>query len=112
MFPPPRSTDLPSAAQAKPSAVEDSDNWDPARETHREWSQRRILEAQRHRRAQLRRIDYYVSDEVAQIIDAQRRPGVGGDASSILDRIVLEWAARSGISQPVRARARGPSGIK
>lgn len=106
MSPPSRSSNPFSAVLAHPSALGEGDNWDPARETHAEWSRRRILEAQRHRRAQLRRIDYYVSDDAAQIIDAQRRPGVGGDASSILDRIVLEWAGRSGISRPVRARAR------
>lgn len=76
-----------------------TDHWDPAVETHGQWSRRRILEAQRYRRSQLRRIDYYVSEDAAKVIDGLRRPYVGGDYSSILDRIVQEWAAhrRSGI---------------
>jgi hypothetical protein len=45
----------------------------------------------------MRRIDYYVSPEAAEIIDRLRAPSAGGDASSILNRIVTEWADRSGI---------------
>ena len=75
------------------------ENWDPAVETHAQWRRRRALEGQRFRRSQLRRIDYYVAEEAAKVIDGLRRPYVGGDYSSILDRIVQEWAEhrRSGI---------------
>jgi hypothetical protein len=86
-----------SAAPGPPRPLGRDDSWNPALETHEAWSRRRILEAQRYRRARLRRIDYYVSDKAAKIIDAQRHQGPGGDASSILDRIVGEWAAPSGI---------------
>jgi hypothetical protein len=63
----------------------------------RAWRRERILTAQRERRAGMRRIDYYASPEADAIIDQLRTPRAGGDASSILNRIVNEWAARSGI---------------
>lgn len=70
--------------------------WDRAE--WRTWRRARALELQRERRKRLRRIDYYPSPEAATVIDALRTPVAGGDASSILDRIVAEWAAsRSGI---------------
>ena len=40
----------------------------------------------------MRRIDYYPSEEAAAIVDRFRTRSVGGDASSILNRIVAEWA--------------------
>ena len=61
------------------------------------WRRERILSLQRDRRASMRRIDYYASPEADAIIDRLRRHRAGGDASSILNRIVNEWAARSGI---------------
>src|SRR5262245_17928964 len=58
------------------------------------WRRNRILAAQRHRRARLRRIDYAdVSPEAAEIIDGVRTLGGGGDISSILNKIVVEWVA-------------------
>jgi hypothetical protein len=69
-----------------------------------------VLELQRARRASMRRIDYYVSDRAASVIDSLLAQSVGGDASSILDRIVLEWAARSGILTAPRTRARVANG--
>ena len=61
------------------------------------WRRDRILTSQRGRRAKLRRIDYAdVSPEAAEIIDRLRTRQVGGDASSILNRIVHEWAAGCG----------------
>ena len=58
------------------------------------WRRNRILTAQRSRRAKMRRIDYAdVSTEAAQIIDRLRGRIAGGDLSSILNRIVVEWAA-------------------
>jgi hypothetical protein len=57
------------------------------------WRRERILKLQRERRRGLRRIDYYPSEIAAAIIDESLTRRVGGDASSILDRIVTEWAA-------------------
>ena len=45
----------------------------------------------------MRRIDYYPSNEAAALIDRLRTRFAGGDASSILNRIVAEWADASGI---------------
>lgn len=53
----------------------------------------RILTLQRERRQRMRRIDYYPSENAAAIIDTLRTHGVGGDASSIINRIVSEWSA-------------------
>ena len=57
------------------------------------WRHDRALTLQKDRRKRLRRIDYYPSKEVAALIEGQRTPQCGGDASSILNRIVGEWAA-------------------
>ena len=63
----------------------------------RVWRRARILEGQRWRRSRARRIDYYPSKEAAAVIDSLRSHRAGGDASSILNRIVAEWADASGI---------------
>ena len=52
-----------------------------------------VLALQRVRRHRLRRIDYYPDEAATAIIEKLRVPRVGGDASSILNRIVAEWAA-------------------
>jgi len=65
------------------------------------WRHDRVLTLQRDRRQQLRRIDYYADEAAATIIDKLRAPGIGGDASSILNRIVSEWAASQNRSQQV-----------
>jgi len=58
---------------------------------------RRVLQTQRERRSRLRRIDYQdVSDEAAVIIDGECGPFSGGDYSSVLNRIVVEWGAVCG----------------
>jgi hypothetical protein len=60
--------------------------WDP-------WRRERILTARRHRRSRLGRIDYAdVSSEAGAIID-ELRSHARGDFSSILNRVVVEWAA-------------------
>lgn len=88
---------------ARPNPMETSENLiAPFTEAeHREWRRKRANESQRQRRAKARRIDYYVSDEAAAIIDAQAYPSVGGDQSSVINRIVMDWAKlnriRSGI---------------
>lgn len=61
------------------------------------WRRARILEGQRWRRSRMRRIDYYPSEEAAAVIDRFRTRYAGGDASSILNRIIAEWADASGI---------------
>lgn len=61
------------------------------------WRRARILEQQRARRRRYRRIDYYPSDAADEIIDNLRTRREGGDASSILNRIITEWAEASGI---------------
>ena len=55
------------------------------------------LEGQRWRRSRMRRIDYCPSQEAAAVIDCLRTRRAGGDASSILNRIIAEWADTSGI---------------
>jgi hypothetical protein len=71
------------------------------------------LVAQRKRRAKLRRIDYAdVSPQAVAIIDGLRTSGTGGDLSSILNEIVVEWAAfRNKIvlsrNHPARPRPEG-----
>lgn len=74
--------------------------WQPGRpvvtaQDHAEWQawrRARILEQQRDRRKQMRRIDYYPSQEAAAMIDRFRHRYAGGDTSSVLNRIVAEWA--------------------
>jgi hypothetical protein len=57
------------------------------------WRRERILTGQRARRARLRRIDYAdVAPEAAAIIDGLRSSSMGGDISSILNKLVVEWA--------------------
>ena len=55
------------------------------------WRRERILELQRERRRSLRRIDYYPSKAAVAVIDSMRSRRTGGDASSIIDRIIAEW---------------------
>ena len=47
---------------------------------------------QRKRGVGKTRIDYYISPEALRVIDSLRSPKVGYDASSILNRIVIDWA--------------------
>ncbi|MET0015013.1 MAG: hypothetical protein ABW088_15280 [Sedimenticola sp.] len=52
---------------------------------------------QRERRSKLIRIDYAdVSPEAEAIIASLRYHAVGGDNSSILNRIIVEWAEKNG----------------
>jgi hypothetical protein len=64
----------------------------------RAWRRARILDLQRYRRARMRRIDFYASPEAVAIIDCLRAPRLGGDASSIVNKIIHEWATGCGIS--------------
>jgi hypothetical protein len=65
------------------------------------WRHDRALALQKDRRKRMRRIDYYPSEEADAVIDRLRMPRCGGDASSILNRIVSEWAASQNRSQQV-----------
>ena len=56
------------------------------------WRKDRKREQQRARRACYPRIDYYPSPEAVAVIDRLRFPAYGGDLSSIINRIVAEWA--------------------
>lgn len=49
----------------------------------------RASQRQRKRRLGRPRIDYYPSAEALAMINSLRTPSVGGDASSILNRIVV-----------------------
>lgn len=61
-------------------------------EEHRAWCRQRARDGQKSRRSGLRRIDYQdVSLEAAKIIDANTGHFAGGDYSSVLNRIVVEW---------------------
>lgn len=56
------------------------------------WKKRSILEAQRARRAMYPRIDYYPSKAALEVIRANTSAYVGGDYSSVINRIVQEWS--------------------
>jgi hypothetical protein len=49
---------------------------------------------QRRWRADKYRIDYYPSAEAVEIVDSRRKDCVGGDASSIINRALEDWAAK------------------
>lgn len=65
------------------------------RQKWQEWRKCEILQAQRRRRAELRRIDYYPSPEAARLIDRRTYPGVDGVYSRVIDKLLLKGAARS-----------------
>jgi hypothetical protein len=48
----------------------------------------RKLRLQRERRQRFVRIDYYASADAAALIDALTTPGVGGDRSSVINRLL------------------------
>jgi hypothetical protein len=50
-------------------------------------------ENQRNRRAKKRRIDYYVSEAALAIINAQCKAEVGYDTSSVINRVVEDFAS-------------------
>jgi hypothetical protein len=84
-------TEAPARARWQPGmpiiTARDRDEW-------MAWRHDRALTLQKDRRKRLRRIDYYPSEEADAVIDRLRMPYGGGDASSILNRIVCEWVAR------------------
>lgn len=56
------------------------------------WRLARRRQQQRDRRATNPRIDYYPSTEAAALIYGLRFHGAGGDMSSVINRIVVDWA--------------------
>lgn len=62
--------------------------------------QARALQRQRERRARRSRIDYYPSADASKVIDSLRQRSVGGDASSIIDRALIEWGASRNYVSP------------
>jgi hypothetical protein len=57
------------------------------------WRQYRTLKLQRERRGRHRRIDYYAAPAADAVIAGLRNAKRGsGDASSVINRIILEWA--------------------
>ncbi len=58
----------------------------------KEWRRVSKRDAQRWRRAKYPRIDYYPDKLAAEIIGQHCGRFVGGDYSSVINRIVEEWA--------------------
>jgi hypothetical protein len=65
----------------------------------RAWRRKRILSLQRDRRDRMRRIDFYASSDAVAIIDRLRTTRAGGDASSIVNKIIREWATGCGVPE-------------
>ena len=86
-------------------------SWQPGQpvateQDNKEWNQWRReskREAQRRRRSRNPRIDYYPSPEADALIRSMAGRFAGRDFSSIINRIVSEWAEQY-------ARARGAGG--
>lgn len=56
------------------------------------WRKASKLEAQRHRRRQYPRIDYYPGKDALAAINASAGNYPGGDFSSVIDRLILSAA--------------------
>ena len=56
------------------------------------WRRERKRQQQRERRARYRRLDYYPDETALQVIESLVLPRAGHDYSSVLSRIVTEWA--------------------
>jgi hypothetical protein len=67
---------------------------------HLELSRARARERQRRYRAGWPLIDYFPDPHAATTIDSLRTRCVGGDASSVLNRIVREWSSSRGRDPP------------
>ena len=78
------------------------DVWKPGRpvltaQDHLEWRAWRTdrkRQQQRDRRARYPRIDYYPDNDTDALIRSLSGPFVGGDFSSVINRIVREWTER------------------
>ena len=58
----------------------------------REWCKTSKLEAQRWRRARMRRIDYMPGKDALRAIEQRTHRSVGGDYSSVIDALVIAGA--------------------
>ena len=56
------------------------------------WRKERKRQQQRERRARYVRIDYYPDDVAGPVIESMVKPYAGHDLSSVINRIVCEWA--------------------
>lgn len=65
----------------------------------RSWRLERKREQQRARRAKYRRIDYYPDECAKGLIDSLGHRSVGGDYSSVINRIIGAWI-ESGLLLP------------
>jgi len=63
------------------------------------WRRERRREQQRYRRSRNPRIDYYPDEGAAEIIYGLCAPIAGRDLSSVINRIVAEWATATGINK-------------
>lgn len=66
--------------------AEDVDAWQA-------WKKASKLAAQRYRRSKYPRIDYYPGKDAHFVILTHVSNRVGGDYSSVIDNIILEWAS-------------------
>ncbi len=64
------------------------------------WRTERKRQQQRERRLSCPRIDYYPDTEANALIRRLSGPLVGGDFSSVINRIVAEWAGSERRSFP------------
>jgi hypothetical protein len=58
----------------------------------RDWCRARKRDAQRHRRATCRRIDYYPGPDAAVVIDERTHRFAGSDYSTVIDALVIAGA--------------------
>lgn len=95
---PASATGITTAPKGQPAA-EQRQTWQPGTpvrtaQDHADWQQwrkDRKREQQRQRRATNRRIDFYPDPRAAEAINKLVQPNVGGDYSSVINRIVGEW---------------------
>ena len=71
-------------------------NWNPALMTHEQWKRGRTLLLQRQRRERHPRIDYYPNKDALKIVRAFQRTTWPGDASSVIDQIILGTVREAG----------------
>jgi hypothetical protein len=64
------------------------------------WRTERKRQQQRDRRAKYPRIDYYPDKAADALIRSLSYPSVGGDFSSVINRIVAEWCDRCHRNKP------------
>lgn len=69
------------------------------RQEWEQWRRDRKREQQRQRRATNRRIDYYPDNEAAAVIDTMWTLRIGGDYSSVINRMVIDWAQTCRLSE-------------